>query len=63
MDLDEYEADLPFQYEDQGVNTPPRAGLAYNQAEGDFIYVRQAESLRTPTRSLVMSTKTVVGEH
>ncbi len=38
MDLDEYEADSPFQYVDLGANTPPYAGSAYNQAEGDFIH-------------------------
>jgi hypothetical protein len=37
MDLDGYEADPPFQYEDQGATTPPRASPAYNQAEGDFM--------------------------
>jgi hypothetical protein len=42
MDLDGYEADPPFQYDDQGANTPPQAGSAYDQTEvdlGDFIHV------------------------
>jgi hypothetical protein len=40
MDIDGYEADPPFQNEDQDANTPPGASPTYDQDEGDFMHVR-----------------------